>query len=63
MTQYIYHKSMNRKHGHKEFKLKCQPTREVIYKMTEVDDSNHYKITMDMIGDYTVRKVAKIANM
>jgi hypothetical protein len=31
--------------------------------MTEVDDSNHYKITMDMIGDYTVRKVAKIANM
>jgi hypothetical protein len=54
MTQYIYHESMNRKHGHKEFKLKHQPNREVIYKMTELDDSNLYKITRDMNGDYAV---------
>jgi hypothetical protein len=34
MTHYIYHESMSRKHGCKEFKLKHQPHWEVIYNMT-----------------------------
>ncbi len=50
---------MNRKHGHKGFKLKHQPTMEVIYKMTKLDDSNLYKITVDFYGDYTVHNIAK----
>jgi hypothetical protein len=50
---------MNKKHCHKEFKLKRQPTREVIYKTTELEDSNHYKISKDTIADYTVHYEVK----
>jgi hypothetical protein len=63
MAQYIYHESMNRKRGHKELKLKHQPTKEVIYKMTKLDHSNLYKITKDLNGDYTVHNVAKNATI
>jgi hypothetical protein len=50
---------MNKKRGYKEFKVKHQPNREVICRTTKLEDSNHYQITKDTIGDYTAHNVVK----
>jgi hypothetical protein len=50
---------MNKKHGHKLFKWKNEPTKDIIFRTTELEDSTRYKITKDTIGNYIVHHVAK----
>jgi hypothetical protein len=39
--------------------LKWAPARDVLYKMSELKDGNHYLITKDVIGTYLVKNLVK----
>ena len=59
LNQFIHHESLNRKHGRKPFMLKRAPTREVLYKVRELEDDNRYLITKDGVGTYLVENLVK----
>jgi hypothetical protein len=59
LNQFIHHESLNRKHGRKTFMLKRAPTRDVLHKISKLEDGNRYLITKDAIGNYLVKNLVK----